>query len=238
LRNRNDTPFNFTMSKRSFIILFVWLLVHTVWIPIFTNWHMQSYPGMFTALQYNEVYYALSFAVVLIAGWKYLRAEFDTLMDNGFGTIIVLIRAMLINFALSMVSAQVILILTGGDLSFLTTPNDAVVMEMAYEDAYKMMALTVFLAPVIEEVLFRGVIFGTLRKKDKLGAYIVSIVLFSLAHVWQFAVVSMDMTVLLYVLSYIPASFVLAWCYDKTGSIWTGILFHMGNNLFGMSVLF
>jgi len=238
LRSRNDIPFNFTMSRRSFVLLLIWLLVHSVWIPILSNWHMQHYPGVFTPLQYNIMYYVVSFGFVIIAAWKYLRAEFDTLMDNGFRTIVAILRAMLINFALSMVVAQVILIITGGDLTWLTTPNDAAVMELAYEDSYKMMALTVFLAPVIEEVLYRGVIFGALRKRDKLIAYIVSITLFSLAHVWQFAVVSMDLSVLLYALSYIPASFVLAWCYDKTGSIWTGILFHMGNNLFGMSVLF
>ena len=50
--------------------------------------------------------------------------------------------------------------------------------------------IVVFLAPFVEEVLFRGLVFGNLRAKSRLVAYVVSCLLFALLHVWQCAVVN------------------------------------------------
>ena len=47
--------------------------------------------------------------------------------------------------------------------------------------------IVVFLAPFIEEVLFRGYVFGSLRDHSRVVAYVVSCVLFAFLHVWQFA---------------------------------------------------
>ena len=50
--------------------------------------------------------------------------------------------------------------------------------------------IVIFLAPFVEEVLFRGLVFGNLRGKSACGgATLVSCLLFALLHVWQFAVV-------------------------------------------------
>ena len=42
---------------------------------------------------------------------------------------------------------------------------------------------------------------------------------------------------LLYALEYIPVSFALAWAYERSGSIWTNIFFHMGFNALSYYVL-
>ena len=86
-----------------------------------------------------------------------------------------------------------------------------------------------FLPQWDEEMLFRAGIFGMIR--DMLGrkpAYIVSVGLFSLYHVWSFAVV--DPIYWVYLLQYIPVSFLLARCYERTNSIWCPIFFHMAVN--------
>jgi len=98
-------------------------------------------------------------------------------------------------------------------------------------------AVAVFLAPIAEEVLFRGVVFGSLRKRSRTLAYIASIVLFSLYHVWQFAVRSGEPMYLLAALQYIPISYVLVWGYERSCSIWTTIFFHMGYNAFSFYLL-
>ena len=54
--------------------------------------------------------------------------------------------------------------------------------------------------------------------------------LFSLYHVWQYAAASGDPGLLLYAIQYIPMSVALAWTYERSGSIWTPIFFHMGYN--------
>ena len=89
------------------------------------------------------------------------------------------------------------------------------------------------LTPLVEELMFRGGIFGLLRRRSRVLAYAGSILLFAVYHTWQYALT--DPRNWLYLLQYLPASFALCRCYEKTESIWTPILFHVLNN--GVSLL-
>ena len=108
-------------------------------------------------------------------------------------------------------------------------PNNALVMEMA-QDSGVIRAVAIFLAPIVEEVLFRGALFGSIRTRSRAWAYVASVAAFSLYHVWQYAAAYADWKMLLYALQYIPISIVLAWAYERSGCIWTSIFFHMGFN--------
>ena len=50
--------------------------------------------------------------------------------------------------------------------------------------------------------------------------------LFAALHVWQFAVVNHDVTYLLLMIQYLVPGLVLAWSYDRTGTLWTPIAIH------------
>lgn len=90
------------------------------------------------------------------------------------------------------------------------------------------LSLVVF-APVMEEIIFRGVVYGKMRQ-TKLSWWIPALVvstLFGAAHMqWNVAV---DVFCL---------SLVLCGLREVTGSIWAGILVHMLKNLVAFSVLF
>ncbi|MEG2138841.1 MAG: CPBP family intramembrane glutamic endopeptidase, partial [Oscillospiraceae bacterium] len=47
-------------------------------------------------------------------------------------------------------------------------------------------AIVVLLQPLVDEILFRGLLFGSLRKYSRLLAYVVSTLAFALCSVWQF----------------------------------------------------
>ena len=81
--------------------------------------------------------------------------------------------------------------------------------------------------------MFRGGVFGLLRRYSRAAAYGASMLLFAVYHIWAFA--AGDATAWLYVLQYLPAGFLLARVYEKTDSIWTGIFLHMTVN--GVSML-
>ena len=81
--------------------------------------------------------------------------------------------------------------------------------------------------------MFRGGVFGLLRRYNRVAAYAASMLLFAVYHVWSFA--AGDATVWLYLPQYLPAGFLLARVYEKTNSIWTGIFLHMTVN--GVSML-
>ena len=52
-----------------------------------------------------------------------------------------------------------------------------------------------------------------------------SMLLFALYHVWAYALESP--VYLLYILQYLPISYLLCRCYERTDSIWSSIFLHM-----------
>jgi len=72
-------------------------------------------------------------------------------------------------------------------------------------------------------IIFHGFLGRTSR-------HLVSCLLFALLHVWQFAVVNRDITYFLLMLQYLVPGLVLAWVYDRTGTLWTSIGLHAAAN--------
>jgi membrane protease YdiL (CAAX protease family) len=90
------------------------------------------------------------------------------------------------------------------------------------------LALTIFgiclLGPLAEELYFRGLVYGALRPRGAVWATIGSALIFSAAHLTPRA---------------IPVLFILgvalALLYEKTGSIWPAVAFHVLNNSLAMA---
>ena len=86
--------------------------------------------------------------------------------------------------------------------------------------------IVVLLAPFVEEVLFRGLVFGCLKEKSRIFAYLLSCALFALLHVWTAAVSNWDLGYLILMLQYLVPGLVFAWAYEHSGTLWTSILIH------------
>lgn len=86
--------------------------------------------------------------------------------------------------------------------------------------------IIVLLAPFVEEMLFRGLVFGGLKGKSRAVAYVLSCLLFALSHVWEFAVGGFTLASFLVMVQYLVPGFVLAWSYDRSGTLWTPIGLH------------
>jgi membrane protease YdiL (CAAX protease family) len=113
--------------------------------------------------------------------------------------------------------------------------NNEAIMDLARTDSRAITAMAVFLAPLTEEMLFRGAIFGGIRKKNRIAAYAVSMLLFSIYHTWGYAID--DPSYWLYTIQYLPAAYLLCRCYERTNSIWCSIFFHMLVNHISMRML-
>lgn len=174
------------------------------------------------------LYYSVSFVIVLAVMFRYLRASFSDLIDGFWRAIQALILAYVLYRVLFWVAA---LLLT----QFMTesNPNQDVLVESITSDFRVMIVVTVLLAPIVEETMFRGALFGTIRQKSRVAAYIVSTVLFCLFHLWDFLVADFSWATLSALVQYVPASIALAWCFDRSGTIWMPILMHMVINLVG-----
>lgn len=112
--------------------------------------------------------------------------------------------------------------------------NDAGIAAMAKKDLFLMAIGTVFLVPVVEECLFRGLIFHGLHGKNRFLAYSISALCFSAIHVMSYIGAYDRITLILCFLQYIPAGLWLAWSYAKSGTIFTPILIHAAVNAIGI----
>ena len=228
MRQGEKAPeFTSAMSRGELIFSFFWLVMHTVgmgfvlgFIPEF--WKLDG-------ASQNFAVYALSAGVMLLFCGGFARRDFDTLCDNFPRIMLEIMRSFLLIFAIDMILSALLSFAAIFGLSFASeNQNNEYFYELAEDYEGKIKAMSVFLAPIAEEMLFRGFLFGGIRKRSRIAAYAVSILLFSAYHVWGYALD--DPSYWLYMLEYIPVSFVICRLYERSNSIWGSIFFHMGWN--------
>ena len=115
--------------------------------------------------------------------------------------------------------------------------NDNTIETLAGSGPVLTMIYAILLAPLVEELLFRGLIFTSLRPHSRFWAYAVSMVAFSLIHVMGYVGQYPLHILALCFVQYLPASFALAWALEYSGSIWASICLHMLANTIAMSMM-
>ena len=220
------------MTRRETVCAAVYLPVHIVVIPLLLG--LPAFARLFELGEgaVNAVYYGVGAAFMLIALFGFLRRDFDVFLDRPFKNILNILTGYAVSFALSWGLSLIMLSL---GLMLEESPNDEAVMSIAALDYNKIFAASVLLAPLVEEPLFRGLLFGGLRGRGRGMAYAVSMLVFALYHVWQYAV--LDPSYLIYIITYLPVSYALCLCYERSGTIWAPIGLHMLNNAISLSVL-
>lgn len=206
----------------------IYLPIHIFALPLLLPF-IAPYLPWTGSLALNVIYYVIGFVYVLAVFWRYLRRNFDALIDHPLMFLISVFGAYAIEFMLSFL---LVTLLSAFGIT-MVSPNNAAINSMSPQGYYKLFAISVFLAPFVEEVLFRGLIFGSLVEKHKVLAWIVSVLAFSLYHVWQYAVTDSPLLLVTAVL-YFPGSIALNWSYRRSGTIWGPIAYHMLTNYIAM----
>ena len=182
------------------------------------------------ALQ-NVIYYYVLFAVTLLIFHKFLARTCRNLADN----LGVACQTLLVSLVGLCGLKERAYRLTNLGMADRTSRNGTAISTQMDAAPHMTLLIVVFLAPFVEETLFRGLVFGNLKGKSRPVADVVSCALFALLHVWQFAVVYQDVTYFLLMLQYLVPGAVLAWVYDRSGTLWTSIALHALTN--ALSVL-
>lgn len=209
----SNTKFNLPGFKHGLLIILISALLSLVaggisliiikFIPQFQPWNM-----LFS--------FVLTFGLTLYAAmalWQDKKIEFNAINTI---TIILLLPA---TIGMSIISESVVSLIP---------------MPQAVADFFAKMVqldlpgyLTVGIAaPILEELIFRGVILkGFLKKYNPTRAIIYSSLLFGIAHLnpWQFVAAFM-------------AGIAIGWVYYKTKSIWPAIFIHFANNSFSFYI--
>ena len=203
------------------VVGWVYLPIHAIGLWIFMPFVVDLFG--FNDMQYNMFAYTVGFAVLSLSMSRFLRESFDVFWDNFMASM----KAIGVNIILYYVTQYAITLALLLVLPSVENPNtEAVGMAVAINSKV-MKFIAVVLAPIVEEILFRGIVFGTIAGKNKTAAYIVSTVLFAAYHLWSYLFAGVDfILILLYSIEYVPGAVFFAKSYDESGNIWTPILMH------------
>ena len=228
---RKEIPFENPMTRTQSILGWIYLPLHVAVIPWLLGLYQSYSPDPMTNGTLNLVYYGIGVVFCLTVMYSFLRGGYDVLADAPVRCLGAMLMALLIDYALSGAAALVLMLFE----TAAENPNNEQILSLAETESGTIKAVTIFLVPIVEEVLFRGAVFGSIRSRSRLWAFVVSAALFSAYHVWPY--LTADMSNLVYLVQYIPISIVLAWVYERSGTIWTAIFFHMGINAMSFYVL-
>lgn len=183
-----------------------------------------------TETELNFLYFCLNFLLLTVLLHKYLLASCVHGLRRPFYTL----QSAFLGLALYWLLTFGINWLIGYLRPDFFNLNDNSIAQMVQQN-YTLTAIgTVLLAPVAEEILYRGVIFGTLYHKSRLSAYLISTFIFAAVHLLGYITLYDPQSLLLCLLQYLPAGLCLGWAYARSGSILAPILMHIAINQMGI----
>ena len=208
----------------------VFFVIYLLVLPFVTN-PLFDLAGRLLAVSISAamrdvLYYYILFAVTIIIFHGFLARTSRHLMDNLGGACKTAAAGLVGLYGLN----ELVYRLTNLIFTNRTNLNDSTISAQIDDAPHMTLLIVIFLAPFVEEVLFRGLVFGNLKSRSRALAYVVSCLLFALLHVWQFAVVKQDVTYFLLMIQYLVPGLVLAWAYDHSGTLWASIGLHAAVN--------
>ena len=126
----------------------------------------------------NLLYGIINFIIVCLIFHRFLILNLGNVARHFWGYV----QAVILGFVMYWVGTTAIGMLLMWLAPELTNYNNEAIEMMAGSNLRAMVIYTVALAPIIEECLFRGLIFSTLHRKTRIGAYIVSTLTFAALH--------------------------------------------------------
>ncbi len=217
MQTRETLPFTSAQSRWERVLALAWLPVHLFLLPMLA---VRLLGDRMNQAELNLLVYGTGALYMLLTQWHFLRRDFDPLWDRPVRVLLEVLLCYGLMLLMNLVLNGLLIYLLPED-----NPNNSSVMDMALGDYGIVSALAIFLAPIVEELIFRAGIFGLVRQRSRWAAYAVSMLLFALYHVWAYALESP--VYLLYILQYLPISYLLCRCYERTDSIWSSIFLHM-----------
>ena len=215
------------------ILGFCYLAFYQLFLPTVIALVAEVLGYSLTLSELNIFYFVVNFVWVCAIFHRFLIASVQKAKENFGRCIQFAVLGLVIYFcAMYLVSMGIVL----ADPNF-SNVNDDSIADLAQENTEMLFLCTVLLVPVVEEVIFRGLIFQNLQRKSRLLAYGVSVVVFALIHIVGYMGSADWLTLGLCFVQYLPAGLALAWAYEKADTIVAPILIHITINLIGMTAL-
>lgn len=216
-----------TLTKNEIRFGIALLLFQQLLLPTLLYSLSALLPTPMTAPQLNLAFFSINFFSAFLVFGKFL---WKSLEITGAGFFKALTSATVGYMGYYAVASLLGVLIYGFYPDFVNL-NDTAISEMTQEQFSLMAVGTVLLVPPVEELFFRGLIFGSIYNRKRILAYVVSSVLFSLIHLLGYWNYYTPLQFFLAFLQYLPAGIALGWCYVNSDSIFSPILLHTFVNL-------
>ena len=217
--NRNELRFGWLYYPIQF--LFLPLLIEIVF-------EKAGFP--LSAAWLNTLYFILNFCFILLIFRKFLKKNLKVAVHKPF---ICLLFAVAGVFTYMILGELVGLLILKLKPDFFNV-NDSYINQMVRENSVLLPLSIIFLVPVAEEALYRGLMFGAIYNRNKVLAFTVSTLAFAAIHVIGYIGHYPPSHLALCLLQYLPAGLTFGLVYAITDTIWTPILMHIFINAIGM----
>ena len=178
----------------------------------------------------NFAFFCVNFLAILAVFGKFLYRDLKRMLQN-FGSAL---ATCAIGFAVYWAANILVSLFIALYFPTFQNANDANISTMAESHYWIMFTGSVVLVPVVEETLFRGVVFGLGDRFARPLAYALSTLLFAFIHVVGYLGTMTPTELIISILQYLPAGLCLGWAYAKSRTIFVPTLIHTTVNLLGM----
>lgn len=138
-----------------------------------------------------------------------------------------------INYLISYLANILIILFLGTSDS----ASNQLLFESLIENSFLLMAIqAIVFAPIVEELIFRGLVFRSFRQYNIYLAHFISAFCFGFIHIYQ-GLFAGDFTQLVYLLSYGGMGFAYSFVYEKRKTIVAPMIVHMLNNLIATIII-
>ena len=224
-----STPTIPSMSTREFTWGIRYLLFQLLFLPGLLGALLHTLWPDFPSLGINFIYYLINFLTIVCILHNYLEKDGAFAIKHW--------RQLLLTVGIGFAVYWVSNVAVGAMIGYLQPNffniNDATISAMGRNNLLLMAVGTVVFVPTAEELLYRGLVFGGLRRRSRLLAYALSVAVFCAIHVMGYWGRYEPLHLLLCFVQYIPAGLVLAAAYAFSGSVFAPILIHTAVNLIG-----
>lgn len=237
IRSRDLDQGRFSFStKQSVILLLLYFVGYIVGLAIFVRVFSYLIFGLV-----GEVHPSLMMSGVLfllISSLYVVREPLISSFNFFKRNLLVNLKSVLTNFAylwLFTMASNVIFYFLLGERS---AENQLMVEQGIMDSPLVYGVLVMFFAPIVEELVFRGVLYQKFRSKQSFGkAIVISTLIFGSIHVLPAFMLSFDFSELLFIVQYMGLSFFMIRCFEETSSIWGSISVHFLNNALGFILI-
>lgn len=223
--------FRFPMAKTELLPGAIYIPVHIIVLDFLVPLAVRAIVPDISALWINLIYFSVSLVFILAVMHRFLAASLRDLLERRFDALTAVVVGYFAYYIMRWLLS--LIFWAAGQGAF---PAFEGILSQVRLNSGVFPVVSIILAPIAEETLFRAVAFGGLRKKSRLAAYIVSFLIYGFYRVWGSLFTGFGWGLLIDFAYYLPASLALCWCYEKSGSVWGPILLHMLINLLSISI--